>query len=446
MGNSKEYKKAYNKQYEIDHKDSRKEYGKKYRVEHTEDIKKYRENNKEYHRQYYQDHKAENDLKKLNSPVKKTNLCACGCGELCVKKFVKGHTNRGRKFSKEHNARISTARKNKFLEQGYLNSQETRVLIGISNKGKPSAKRINLNRDVIVDLYCNKKMTLKQVAKEFNVGVMAVLGNMKRYNIKTRNPGESKLGIKYTEEHLKNHKIAMNKPETKETNRKAGIERMKNGDLRKRISIKLIGRSLTEEHKNNIKKSWQDPIKKSNMIAAQKEYSSKPENIEKNRQRQLIAQNKPEVREKWAITTAKHIADGTIKPKWAMNKPETHIYNYYLSKGYVVGIDIIKQYHIKGIRGLLDFYLPKENTIVLHDGTYYHCDPLKYKPCFYNTSTGRFAFETWNRDKEITTKLISMGYKVIRIPERDVYTNLEDYVVPTLNKIRISKKVPNTLF
>lgn len=193
--------------------------------------------------------------------------------------------------------------------------------------------------------------------------------------------------------------------------------------IKRKITIK--DPAYLEKLSRGITDSWKDPeIRKKRMKGLIEKVSSPAYRLNHSNIMSL-----PEVQDKIAATLAKHIADGTVKTKMFNNKPEMAIFNYYLSKGYVDGVDIIRQCHIKGLgRGPADFYLVKENTIVFHDGVYHHCDPLKYKPCFYNALTKRFAFETWCRDKQITEKLVSMGYKVIRVPERDVYTNLDKYL------------------
>lgn len=105
--------------------------------------------------------------------------------------------------------------------------------------------------------------------------------------------------------------------------------------------------------------------------------------------------------------------------KFKDTSPELIVLNDYISKGYKEGVDIIKQKYIKNV-GKVDFYLHKENTLIFVDGDYWHCNPEKYKPCYYNSRVCKFAFDIWQRDNTITSICKELGYKVIRMWERDI--------------------------
>ena len=54
--------------------------------------------------------------------------------------------------------------------------------------------RIDLPRDELVSLYCGERLSLEAVASHFGISVCAVVGNLKRYEIQTRNLSESHRG------------------------------------------------------------------------------------------------------------------------------------------------------------------------------------------------------------------------------------------------------------
>jgi hypothetical protein len=47
----------------------------------------------------------------------KSNLCKCGCGELCEQNWIRGHARRGRKNSEEQNRKIGLANKGRIMSE-----------------------------------------------------------------------------------------------------------------------------------------------------------------------------------------------------------------------------------------------------------------------------------------------------------------------------------------
>jgi hypothetical protein len=97
-------------------------------------------------------------------PVKnKLQLCACGCGrEVTNKKnrFLYGHNNKNKKFSKETKLRMSVASKGKQISKetklrmsiarkNKKFSKETRLKISIASKGKKLSKETKLKLSLI---------------------------------------------------------------------------------------------------------------------------------------------------------------------------------------------------------------------------------------------------------------------------------------------------------
>ena len=58
------------------------------------------------------------------------NKCECGCGQLCNKRFVKGHANKGKHFTEKHKEKIRQANKGqKPWNKGLTNCYSEETLI-----------------------------------------------------------------------------------------------------------------------------------------------------------------------------------------------------------------------------------------------------------------------------------------------------------------------------
>jgi len=94
--------------------------------------------------------------------------------------------------------------------------------------------------------------------------------------------------------------------------------------------------------------------------------------------------------------------------------PERKYYNQLIEEN----IDFEIQYKIK--RYKVDFYIPKENKVIEVYGDYWHCNPKKYDPDYYNSSLEKTARKTWEYDKKRLEKIQSLGYEVEVIWESDI--------------------------
>ncbi len=66
-----------------------------------------------------------------------------------------------------------------------------------------------------------------------------------------------------------------------------------------------------------------------------------------------------------------------------------------------------------------DLLLPEYNVVIEYYGTYWHCDPRKYKEDYYNQKKNKKAKDIWNYDKIREDKIIENKYKLIIIWEDD---------------------------
>ena len=115
----------------------------------------------------------------------------------------------------------------------------------------------------------------------------------------------------------------------------------------------------------------------------------------------------------------------------------------YLQK---LNYNTLPQKHFKGI-GTFDYELIDEKIILEYNGTYWHCDPRKYKADYYNEKKRMYAKDVWERDHVRKTKVEELGYKVVYIWEDDVRKMLDTQILEHLsneiNKNRICQQNKN---
>jgi hypothetical protein len=62
-----------------------------------------------------------------------------------------------------------------------------------------------------------------------------------------------------------------------------------------------------------------------------------------------------------------------------------------------LGIIVIENFKIK--TKVFDIYIPKFNLLIEYNGDYWHCNPKKYSPNYFNSKKNKTAEEIWNYDK-----------------------------------------------
>jgi very-short-patch-repair endonuclease len=98
------------------------------------------------------------------------------------------------------------------------------------------------------------------------------------------------------------------------------------------------------------------------------------------------------------------------KPELKMGEVLKSLNRVYKPQQYVAGCKI-------------DFLLEDLNLVIECDGDYWHANPKKYAPDFYNKKMKMTAVEIWERDAQRTKQLEDAGYKVIRFWEQDFNEN-----------------------
>jgi G:T-mismatch repair DNA endonuclease (very short patch repair protein) len=81
-------------------------------------------------------------------------------------------------------------------------------------------------------------------------------------------------------------------------------------------------------------------------------------------------------------------------------------------------IKYIKQANVVS-RYSCDFLLPDYSIIIEYYGTYWHCDPRKYKFDYFNQKKNKTAHEIWEYDSERENLFKKNGYKLLIIWEED---------------------------
>ena len=169
----------------------------------------------------------------------KTNLCKCGCGNLCEQNYLKGHGRKGKKNSIEHNIKISKG------NIGKKCSYET----------KEKLKEINLGRKHTEET----KQKISKIAKEKEFGKWMIgkeVSEETRNKISLANSGENN-GM-YGKTHS---------DEYKETLRNNAVNLRKNAhtpEAIEKMRIKMIGRKTSSEIKRKMRISKIEFIKNKN--------------------------------------------------------------------------------------------------------------------------------------------------------------------------------------
>jgi hypothetical protein len=98
-----------------------------------------------------------------------------------------------------------------------------------------------------------------------------------------------------------------------------------------------------------------------------------------------------------------------------VSKFQRSVYDTILKKN----VDAILEEYLADAQKSVDIYIPSQRKIVECHGDYWHCNPKKYPPDYYNKMVGKTAQEIWDADKERITHLRSLGYTVDVVWESD---------------------------
>ena len=106
------------------------------------------------------------------------------------------------------------------------------------------------------------------------------------------------------------------------------------------------------------------------------------------------------------------------KKRSALNKIEQQVYDI------LKRLNIKFEAHIEIDKYNVDF-LVNDTYIIECYGDFWHCNPQKYKPSYFNKGKRKTAKEIWDRDAERKKTFEALGYKFIYLWESDIRDNIK---------------------
>jgi len=311
-----------------------------------------------------------------------TKLC-----QYDIKIRTKSEANKGKyriKISKEVLRDLYT---NKKLDTNEIarkfNCSTTTIVKRLHHHDIPIRRtRIDITHDRLADLYLGKKMTIYQIAKKFNCNEVTVFNRLKQYNIPIwRN--ELKKG---------QYKVEIPNDKLRDLYIDKGLTI---SEIKKRFNY-----SRTTLHKRLYR--YGIPVR-----SVSEALKGKPSNM-KGKHHTL------ETKKKISRATIKQLASGKMKRKdtsieLKMERELKRNNIYYQKQVPLCNITVA------------DFYLPEYKIIIYADGDYWHNLP-----------------EVKDRDKNQNKILEKNGYKVFRFTETEINKSAKDVLVKLQNALENS--------
>jgi len=186
-----------------------------------------------YDRQYYLNNKENSKkIKERELKISRT-YCECGCNEK-IRESINRRTNRPWRFLAGHQTRKAG------LFEGRKHTEGTKLIMREAKLGKPSLRRIILDKSTLRKLYVEQDLSVLEMSKLTNVGYTAIYNNLKRYGFQIKSYGGKNFikfrrdimtGEKQSEETIEKRRIAM-------TGQKR-TEEFKIGARKRRLKIKI---------------------------------------------------------------------------------------------------------------------------------------------------------------------------------------------------------------
>jgi very-short-patch-repair endonuclease len=105
-----------------------------------------------------------------------------------------------------------------------------------------------------------------------------------------------------------------------------------------------------------------------------------------------------------------------IKQSKGLNNIETKVYNILKALKLPVKVNCqIDKYNVD--------FLVDEKYIIECYGDFWHCNPSKYEPDFFNRGKKKTAKDIWERDSCRKNKFEAMGYKFLSLWESEINSN-----------------------
>lgn len=175
----------------------------------------------------------------------------------------------------------------------------------------------------------------------------------------------------------------------------------------------FYGRKHTYKSKNQISKSRKNKgVGENNSMSNPEHRKKASENLKKRWDNGELEH----VRKFMSDLMKKTIKEGKIKST-IKSKDESIIKNMIEQMGY----EVIHSYRIE--TKICDLYIPELNLIIEYNGDYWHCNPKKYHPNYYNRKKSKYAWELWEYDNSKVDLIRNLNYNLEIVWESDFHYN-----------------------
>jgi G:T-mismatch repair DNA endonuclease (very short patch repair protein) len=294
------------------------------------------------------------------------------------------------------------------------------------------AKKIELNEQFIIKEYLGGKSSLV-LAKELFVSKPTILKILKKHNVtRKRDRCNSLKIIKNDNKYVILRKCPDCGFDVKTTSKDRTIAcrnyfNLKNSLCKKCSLIRQIGEGNPFFGKTHSKES-KEKISKNRKGKA---------TGNKNSMANLMWRKKSSInlKKKWdngEMEHARKIMSDTMKETRRLgklksvirSKKEKEIVVEIRKMGYVV------QHSLRVETKICDIFIPSLNLVIEYNGDYWHCNPKKYGPDYFNQKKQKTAKELWEYDKNKIDLIREKGYNLEIVWESDLK---EDHTI--INKL-----------
>jgi G:T-mismatch repair DNA endonuclease (very short patch repair protein) len=285
-------------------------------------------------------------------------------------------------------------------------------------------KKIELNEEFVIKEYLGGKSSLV-LGKELGVSKPTILKILKKHNVTKKRDRCSSLNIKKDgDKYIILRKCPKCGDDIKTTSKDRTIacRNYFNAINEKCVCVKCMGKSFIGEGNHFYNKSH------SNESKEKISKSRKGKSIgDKNSMANLVWRKKASnnLKKKWdggEMEHARKIMSDTMKEtrrsgklkSVIRSKKEKEIIVEIKKMGYAV------KHSFKVDTKICDVFIPTLNLIIEYNGDYWHCNPKKYGPDYFNQKKQKTAKELWEYDKNKIDLIKEKGYNLEIVWESDL--------------------------
>lgn len=285
-------------------------------------------------------------------------------------------------------------------------------------------KKIELNEEFVIKEYLGGKSSLV-LGKELGVSKPTILKILKKHNVTKKRDRCSSLNIKKDgDKYIILRKCPKCGDDIKTTSKDRTIacRNYFNAINEKCVCVKCMGKSFIGEGNHFYNKTH------SNESKEKISKSRKGKAIgDKNSMANLVWRKKASnnLKKKWdggEMEHARKIMSDTMKEtrrsgklkSVIRSKKEKEIIVEIKKMGYVV------KHSFRVDTKICDVFIPSLNLIIEYNGDYWHCNPKKYDPDYFNQKKQKTAKELWEYDKNKIDLIKEKGYNLEIVWESDL--------------------------